>query len=64
MIPANGWSSVDSPGNPTYDPEEDRLFVEALREKLNPEIQIVEIQANMEDEAFAKVVVTSALEIF
>lgn len=64
VIPANGWSSVDSPGNPTYDPEEDRVFVEALREKLNPEIQIVEIQANMEDEAFAKVVVASALEIF
>jgi uncharacterized protein (UPF0261 family) len=63
VIPANGWSSVDSPGNPTYDPEEDRVFVEALREKLNSEIQIVEIQANMEDEAFAKVVVASALEI-
>ncbi|MHC4457797.1 MAG: hypothetical protein ACYS0I_12070 [Planctomycetota bacterium] len=64
VIPANGWSSVDSPGNPTYDPEEDRLFVKELRKKLKPEIQIQEIDANMEDSDFAKVVVAAALEIF
>ena len=63
MIPLNGWSSVDIPGNPTYNPEEDRIFVEELREKLNSEIQIVEVQANMEDEAFARAVVAAALEI-
>ena len=64
MIPLNGWSSVDMPGNPTYNPEEDRIFIKELREKLNSEIQIVEVQANMEDEAFAQAVVTAALEIF
>ncbi len=64
VIPANGWSSVDSPGNPTYDPEEDRVFVRELRKKLKPEIQIQEIDANMEDSDFAKVVVAAALEIF
>ncbi|MDH3829926.1 MAG: Tm-1-like ATP-binding domain-containing protein, partial [Desulfobacterales bacterium] len=63
MIPLNGWSSVDIPGNPTYNPAEDRIFVEELREKLNSEIQIVEVQANMEDEAFARAVVAAALEI-
>ena len=64
VIPLNGWSSVDIPGNPTYNPEEDRVFIEELRERLNSEIQIVEVPANMEDEAFAKAVVASALEIF
>jgi len=64
MIPLDGWSSVDIPGNPTHNPAEDRIFIETLREKLNSEIQIVEIQANMEDEAFAQAVVTAALEIF
>jgi uncharacterized protein (UPF0261 family) len=64
VIPANGWSSVDSPGNPTYDPAEDRVFVEELRKKLKPEIQIQEIDAHMEDPDFAKVVVAAALEIF
>jgi uncharacterized protein (UPF0261 family) len=64
MIPLNGWSSVDMPGNPTYNPEEDRVFVRELRKKLTPEIQIQEIDANMEDSDFAKVVVAAALEIF
>ncbi len=64
VIPLDGWSSVDIPGNPTYNPEEDRIFIEELREKLNSEIQIFEVPANMEDEAFAQAVVTSALEIF
>jgi uncharacterized protein (UPF0261 family) len=59
-----GWSSVDSPQNPTYDPEEDQVFVKVLREKLNSDISIVEIPANMEDEAFAQAVVAAALEIF
>ena len=64
VIPLDGWSSVDIPGNPTYNPEEDRIFIEELREKLNSEIQIFEVSANMEDDAFAQAVVASALEIF
>jgi uncharacterized protein (UPF0261 family) len=64
LVPANGWSSVDSPGNPTYAPEEDRLFVEELSKKLKPEIRIQEIEANMEDPDFANAVVAAALEVF
>ena len=64
VIPQNGWSSVDSPHNPTYDPQEDRVFVETLRQQLKPDIRIFEIPANMEDEAFAQAIITAALEIF
>ena len=53
MIPLNGWSSVDFPGNPTYDPQEDRTFTQILREALKPDIQIIEVNANMEDPEFA-----------
>ena len=27
IVPRRGWSSVDCPGNPTYDPEEDLVFM-------------------------------------
>ncbi len=64
LIPQNGWSSVDQPGNPTHDPQEDRLFVDVLQKKLDPQIQIVEVPANMEDLAFAEVVVETALKLF
>ena len=64
MIPLNGWSSADLPGNDTHDPAEDRLFIEVLREKLKPDVQILEVDANMEDPEFAKAVVENALKIF
>jgi uncharacterized protein (UPF0261 family) len=64
LVPLNGWSSVDAPGNPTYDPAEDRIFTDVLRTKLNPDIQVTEVDANMEDPGFAKAIVESALQMF
>ena len=64
LIPQKGWSSVDSPGNATYDPEEDRVFEEELRNGLNGDIEIVRVDANMEDPAFAQAVVEASLKIF
>lgn len=64
LIPLRGWSSADLPGNPTYDPEEDRIFTQVLREKLKPEVKILEVNANMEDPEFATAVVENALKIF
>ena len=63
MVPLNGWSSADLPGNDSHDPAEDRLFTEVLRQELKAEIQIVEVDANMEDPEFAKAVVENALKI-
>jgi uncharacterized protein (UPF0261 family) len=62
VIPLKGWSSVDIPGNPTYDPIEDRLFTEELRRKVKPGIEITEIDANLEDPEFAEAIVKVALE--
>jgi uncharacterized protein (UPF0261 family) len=64
LVPLQGWSSVDCKGNPTYDPEEDQVFVKALKNRLNPEIDIIEIDANMEDQAFSREIIKSALELF
>jgi uncharacterized protein (UPF0261 family) len=64
LIPLDGWSAVDFAGNPTYDPIEDRVFVKILRDKLAEDIEILEVNANMEDPEFAEVVVESALQIF
>ncbi len=62
VIPLKGWSSVDAPGNSTHDPEEDREFVRELKVLLNPTIPIEEVEANMEEPAFAEAVVRAALE--
>jgi len=64
LIPSKGWSSVDAPGNPTYDPEEDRIFVEELRSRLDGRIELVEIEANMEERIFAEAVYRAARDLF
>jgi uncharacterized protein (UPF0261 family) len=64
VIPLRGWSSVDAPGNPTYDPEEDRIFSEELAKILRKDIQIVEVAANMEDPEFADALTRAALDMF
>ena len=64
LVPLKGWSSVDSPESPTYDPEEDTLFVKELRGKLRKEIEIIEVDANMEDPEFSHAVVDAATHLF
>ncbi len=63
IIPTQGWSSVDAPGNATHDPEEDRVFVDELRARLDSRIPVEEVDANMEDPAFAEAVVRTALQV-
>ncbi|MCP4669790.1 MAG: UPF0261 family protein [Desulfobacula sp.] len=64
MIPMQGWSSVDSKGNATFDPKEDQVFVQTLRNELDSKIEIIEVDANMEDQIFSDEVTKLALELF
>jgi uncharacterized protein (UPF0261 family) len=64
MVPLKGWSSVDAPGNPTFDPDEDKVFLEELQALLRPEIQLWPVDANMEEPEFAMALVTAAREMF
>jgi uncharacterized protein (UPF0261 family) len=64
MIPMQGWSSVDAPGNATFDPGEDQIFIDTLRELLDPNVEIIEVDANMEDPVFSRQVAQCALNLF
>jgi uncharacterized protein (UPF0261 family) len=57
FIPLNGWSSFDSPGGPLYSPKEDMIFINEIKQLLKPEIELIEINANLEDTAFAQAMV-------
>ena len=50
-----GWSEADRDGGPLYDPLMNRLFVEYLRKRLNPQIQIQEVDHHINDSAFAAI---------
>jgi uncharacterized protein (UPF0261 family) len=63
LIPLRGWSSIESPGSPTYDPEEDAIFVRGLKRTLKKEIEVIEVDANMEDPEFAAAVTSAAFDV-
>jgi uncharacterized protein (UPF0261 family) len=63
LIPTMGWTSFDRPGGDVYAPHEDKAFTEELRRNLSTGIEVREIQANLEDEAFAEEMSKSFLSL-
>jgi uncharacterized protein (UPF0261 family) len=53
LLPARGVSQLDSPGNPFWWPDADAALYDALRAHLRPGIRLEEIDANINDAAFA-----------
>jgi uncharacterized protein (UPF0261 family) len=64
VIPLKGWSSIDRLGRPTYDPEEDRIFCGTVRDMLKKDIEVIEVDANMEDPEFSAAVMEAAEGFF
>ena len=61
IIPTKGFSSISVEGGAIYDPISDQTFIDELREKLDPEIDIIEVDTHINTPEFARAVV-DALE--
>ena len=57
LLPLRGWSEADREGGPLYDPEGDRAFGEELRRHLKPEIEVVEVDAHINEPLYAETAV-------
>lgn len=57
IIPMKGFSSLSVENAVLYDPETDKVFIKALRKNLDPEIEIIEVDSDINQLEFAKVVV-------
>jgi uncharacterized protein (UPF0261 family) len=64
LFPARGWSAVDPPEGHMFDADQDRLFLKVLTDLAGSTVSIREVDANLEDEAFAKAVEEACLELF
>jgi uncharacterized protein (UPF0261 family) len=53
LIPLRGWSEADRKDGPLYDPPLNQFFTQRLKEKLDPQIQIEEVNHHINDQAFA-----------
>lgn len=53
LLPLRGVSALDREGEPFWDPAADRAFREALRGALPPSVRVREVDAHINDAAFA-----------
>lgn len=63
VLPLKGVSQIDAEGQPFHDPEADRALFDALREHVAAPVTIVEVDAHINDAAFADAIVASFLAI-
>jgi uncharacterized protein (UPF0261 family) len=61
-MPLRGVSAIDAPEKPFYSPEAIAAYLQALKRTLEPEVQLVELDAHINDAAFAAEVVARLLE--
>lgn len=64
LLPLRGVSMIDREGQPFHDPEADEALFQTLREEVDPGVaQIREVDAHVNDPAFAQAVATAFLEL-
>jgi uncharacterized protein (UPF0261 family) len=64
LFPSEGWSAVDPPSGHMFDENQDRILLKTIKDNIGSQLQIREVKANLEDEAFADSVVQACLEVF
>jgi uncharacterized protein (UPF0261 family) len=62
-IPLRGFSAVDAPGQPFFDPAADRAFIEALKNNLPARIPVIEKESHINDPSFARELAQVLLEL-
>lgn len=57
VIPKKGFSSLSVEGGALHDPAADQAFIDALKKHLDPEIQVMEVDTDINNPEFARAVV-------
>ena len=64
LLPLKGVSMIDAPGQPFYGPEEDAMLFNTLKKSItNPLVEILEIDANINDPAFSDAAANKLIEL-
>ncbi len=64
FVPLRGFSAYDTPGSVVYAPEEDLILINEVKRCLKPEVEVIEIDANLEEEKFARALADGFDEMF
>ena len=64
MLPLGGVSAIDAPGQPYYGPEEDKALFDTLRANVDTaKTQIIELDNNINDAAFAEAAAQKLIDL-
>ena len=63
FIPLRGVSLIDAEGQPFHDPEADAALFEAVRAGVGANVEVIELDCNINDEAFAEAMATKLDEL-
>jgi uncharacterized protein (UPF0261 family) len=63
MIPLRGFSMLNSKGEILYDEAANRAYIEAMEGALSPEVELVELDAHINDRTFADATVDTFLRL-
>ena len=63
FLPLGGVSSIDVPDGPFYGPDEDKALFNALKSTVNSTVEVVEMECNINDKAFAEAAARKLLEM-
>ncbi len=65
LLPMQGVSMIDAKGKPFYDPEADKMLFDTIEREFQPapNRQLVKLDLNINDPAFAEALVDHFLEI-
>ena len=64
LVPLQGWSSLDRPGLPIYDPAADAAFVGRLRQRLVRKDAVKEVDLHLYTPEFARAAVDELIRLF
>jgi uncharacterized protein (UPF0261 family) len=64
LAPTQGWSSLDKPGRPIYDPKADAAFVARLKEQLDNPARVKEIDMHLYTPEFARAAVDEFVRLY
>lgn len=63
MLPLRGVSAIDGEGQPFNDPEADKALFDTLRANIGSNVELIELESNVNDDAFALAAAKKLLEL-
>jgi uncharacterized protein (UPF0261 family) len=64
LVPLQGWSSLDRPGRPIFDPVADAAFVERLEQRLAQPQRLKKVDLHLYTPEFARVAVDEFVRLY